>query len=344
MIGKKEALAQLLVRSGLVRVAGKLYHQKHHDVKVLAYHRVLPRMDELSFPYDLELVSAWRDQFDWQMGYLAKHYAVVTCRELAGFLDSGHWPDKPCALVTFDDGYLDNHDIVLPILRQHAIPAVIYVSTAYMGSEQTFWFDRLVFAVIHTKQTKLTLSSDMPDIELGVDPVHRRQAAYLLLKHLKKVSDPDRLLTLQRWHDALDVPVAPPPGGLHRPMNWAHVRALSDAGIEIGSHTATHPVLSRLQDDVQLEHELFASKAAIEACTGKPVLSFSYPTGGASAYSDKVVACVKRAGYRFAFTYEGGVNRSPASWDAYRLARTAVERYVSRERFQAALALPSVFS
>jgi len=342
MIGKRELLAQLVVRSGLVGAVGKVHSLRHRDVKVLAYHRVLPRADEGSFPYDLELVSAWQDEFDWQMGYVAQRYEVITCRELARFEDTGKWPDKPCALVTFDDGYLDNHDVALPILRKHGIPAVIFVATGYMGASETFWYDKLAFDVLHARKSSLALSTGGQEIALGEGQAARRQATIQLQRHLKKVSNPERLETLARWHEALDVAI-PPTGGLHRPMDWSHVRALSDAGIEIGSHTVSHPVLSRIVDVAELERELFDSKAAIEACTGQPVLSIAYPTGGRHAYNDTVVDCVKRGGYRFAFTYEGGVNK-PTGWDPYRLARSAVERYVTRERFQAALANPGLFS
>lgn len=343
MIGKRELLAQLVVRSGAVRAVAKVHSLQHRDVKVLAYHRILPKVNEADFPYDLELVSAWQDEFDWQMGYLARHHEVITCRELARFIDTGEWPDKPCALVTFDDGYLDNHDVALPVLRRHGVPAVMYVSTGYMGASETFWYDRLAFDVLHARRASLTLSAGGKTVDLGEGHEARRAATIQLQRYLKTISNPERVQTLARWHEALDVSIEPPAGTLDRPMDWHHVRALSDAGIEIGSHTVSHPVLSRVTDEAELAHELFASKAAIEACTGQPVLSIAYPTGGHSSYTDNVVDCVKRAGYRFAFTYEPGVNR-PQDWDPYRLRRSAVERYVTRERFQAALAAPGLFS
>ncbi|MFT3859348.1 MAG: polysaccharide deacetylase family protein [Aquabacterium sp.] len=84
------------------------------------------------------------------------------------------------------------------------------------------------------------------------------------------------------------------------------------------------------------------SKQEIEARTGKPVLSIAYPTGGANAYSEQVLTCARQSGYRFAFTYEGGVNE-PGTWDPYKVRRSAVERYSTRERFQASLAAPGIF-
>lgn len=343
MMGKKEFLAQMAVRTGAHRLIDKAHSLRYRDVKVLAYHRILPRTDEQAFPFDMELVSAWSDEFDWQIKYLAKHYEVVTCRELASYLDSGHWPDRPCALVTFDDGYLDNHDVALPILQHHRVPAVFYVATGYMGSSETFWYDRLAFDILQSPARVLTLQAGAKTIAIPADRAGKRQAMGKALAHLKLIPNEERLHTLLAWREALGVEAVPPQGGLHRPMDWPQVKAMSEAGMEIGSHTVSHPVLSRLRDAAELERELVESKAAIESCTGQPVLSLAYPTGGRHSYSEQVVDCIKRAGYRFAFTYEPSVNQ-PMQWDPYRLGRSAVERYVSRARFQAALAAPGFFS
>lgn len=341
MGGKRELLAKLLVRSHLVHGLAGVHHGLNQDLKVLAYHRVLPRVPEAGFPYDLELVSAWSDEFDWQMQYLAEHYHVITCRELAGYMDSGVWPDKPCAMVTFDDGYLDNHDIALPILKRHGLPATIFVATGYMGSDQTFWYDRLVFEVLRTQATQLALKPGGDVVALGGTEGARRAASARLLTYLKKVPDAERLATLARWRDEMGVADVVSSSGLHRPMDWSHVKVLSDAGIEIGSHTVTHPVLSRISDADQLRWELKASKEAIEAHTGQPVLSLAYPTGGQS-FNDQVIALAKEAGYRFAFTYNGGVNKRDLGC-LHSLKRAAIERYTTRERFQAALAAPGFF-
>jgi peptidoglycan/xylan/chitin deacetylase (PgdA/CDA1 family) len=342
-IGKKDLLANLLVHTRLMGVVGGLHHMVHRDLKVLAYHRVLPRSYEAGFPYDMELVSAWADEFDWQMQYLSRNYRVINSHDLLAFIDSGTWPDQPCAMVTFDDGYVDNHDIVLPILKRHGLTAVIFVSTGYVGSGQTFWYDQLAYEVLHTSVSQLSLEPGGAKLDLGVTETQRREVLDKLLRHLKAVSNDVRISTLAQWRaemgSLVDVDL---PNSLHRPMNWDEVKALSDAGIEIGSHTVSHPVLPRVTDPAQLESEMVDSKAELEARLGKPVLSFAYPTGGPGAYSKPVIECAERAGYRLAFTYRGGLNQRD-SWHAYLVRRLAIERYISRERFQASLAAPTFF-
>jgi peptidoglycan/xylan/chitin deacetylase (PgdA/CDA1 family) len=96
------------------------------------------------------------------------------------------------------------------------------------------------------------------------------------------------------------------------------VRALAAAGIEIGSHGATHRALPSVSD-TELDDEVRGSKAALEAVTGGPVVSFCYPYG---AIDDRSVAAVRRAGYRAATVIRGGI--SPDLSDPLRLKRVAV--------------------
>jgi len=65
-------------------------------------------------------------------------------------------------------------------------------------------------------------------------------------------------------------------GGDRRYMTWAEINAVQSLGIEIGSHSASHPKLWRLSRR-QVEEELSRSKTAIEKAIGKPVRSFSHP-------------------------------------------------------------------
>ena len=96
------------------------------------------------------------------------------------------------------------------------------------------------------------------------------------------------------------------------------VRALAAAGVEIGSHGATHRALTELADD-EVEAEVAGSRAALEALTGKPVVSFCYPYG---AFDDRAVAAVAKAGYRAATVIRGGI--SPDLNDPFRLKRISV--------------------
>ncbi|HVO51726.1 MAG TPA: polysaccharide deacetylase family protein [Thermoanaerobaculia bacterium] len=96
------------------------------------------------------------------------------------------------------------------------------------------------------------------------------------------------------------------------------VRALHAAGIEIGSHGATHRALPSVSD-AELDDEVRGSKAALEAMTAAPVVSFCYPYG---AFDDRSVAAVRGAGYRAATVIRGGIVSDLS--DPFRLKRVAV--------------------
>lgn len=81
-------------------------------------------------------------------------------------------------------------------------------------------------------------------------------------------------------------------------MSWSQIRELNTAGVEIGSHSLTHPYLTRL-DKPQLEEELRTSKTILEDKLGTSVTSFAYPYG---VYDQRVVEAVVDCGYSCAFT------------------------------------------
>ncbi|MGZ6988913.1 MAG: polysaccharide deacetylase family protein [Thermoanaerobaculia bacterium] len=109
------------------------------------------------------------------------------------------------------------------------------------------------------------------------------------------------------------------------------IRALHAAGVEIGSHGATHRPLTRLSDD-DLLRELAGSKDTLERLTGGAVTSFCYPYGD---FDDRVVEAVRAADYRAATVIRGGI--SPDLSDPFRLKRVSVRGTNTRVDFTLAL-------
>jgi len=95
-------------------------------------------------------------------------------------------------------------------------------------------------------------------------------------------------------------------GEAGRLLEESDSRALLEAGMELGSHTSSHPDLRGL-DDAALAAELQASKAAIEALTGAPCRTHAYPYGLHDARVERAAA---DAGYELAFAWLPGPWRS----------------------------------
>lgn len=96
-----------------------------------------------------------------------------------------------------------------------------------------------------------------------------------------------------------------------RPMSWDDIRALADAGWEVGSHTRSHPYLTKVDDD-QLERELVESRETCEEMLDRPCRSLAYPYGDHDA---RVVAQTAAAGYAAAATFPSRLTKPvPLMW------------------------------
>jgi peptidoglycan/xylan/chitin deacetylase (PgdA/CDA1 family) len=88
-------------------------------------------------------------------------------------------------------------------------------------------------------------------------------------------------------------------------LDWKHVRKLRDAGITIGSHTVTHPILSFCSPERQKE-ELVLSKQVIETHLDEPCRYLAYPNGQKGDFDDVTRSLVRKIGYDAAFSFTGG--------------------------------------
>src|ERR671921_486725 len=94
-------------------------------LSILIFHRVAAEPDPL-FPHEMHA-----RRFDETCGWLEDWFNVVALDEGARRLRAGTLPDRALA-ITFDDGYGDNHDVALPILRNRRFPATFFVATGYV--------------------------------------------------------------------------------------------------------------------------------------------------------------------------------------------------------------------
>ena len=101
-------------------------------------------------------------------------------------------------------------------------------------------------------------------------------------------------------------------------MDRGQLQQWQAAGMEIGSHSSSHPWLDKLPEAAAFA-EISESRATLRRLFNAPIDHFCYPFGG---FTRETVALVKRAGYRSAVTTQPGVART--SSDPYRLPRILV--------------------
>jgi len=338
---KKEMLAAAWSRSGLARASLRFRPAPENSLLVLAYHRILDLGDEDRFIGDPELVSASTADFEWQMRFVARHFRPTTFGRVLD-LEAAGLPLPPRSLiVTFDDGHADNYVNAFPILRATGVPATIFLSTDYIESESPFWFDLVarIFSVAPAGAFQLDavpLAGTLSDVR------SRRAATGQLLARLKRVSNAQRLACLAELQSRLQAPRSAIAADGPFAVAWTQVREMAASGIEFGSHTVSHPILTQLTHE-ELERELRDSREIIRRETGQPVDVIAYPIGKHFAFDERVKTACRDCGYRLGVSYETGVAEWPSK-EQFALRRLAIERYTSRAMFESLLSLPRVFA
>ena len=205
--------------------------------------------------------------------------------------------------ITLDDGYVDN----LRLLDEpvNGAPAIVYVATGHIGGEP-IWAYRLSRAVEGRSRDLLDLGGHgLGRFDLS-QPTERKRALELMPPWLKQLSHED---FEERLGEVL-AQLQPDASACRAPdmMDWSDVRTLDEHGIEIGGHTCSHVLLSRV-DDSTARHEIEDCTRDIERELGRRPRHFAYPNGTAQDFGDRDVDLVKRAGYATAATSIEGVNR-----------------------------------
>jgi peptidoglycan/xylan/chitin deacetylase (PgdA/CDA1 family) len=342
MSGRIRSLASLtLARTGALRGWRRVTRGRLRRLLLLGHHRVMPLSNETAFRGDLELVSATPDEFAWQVAYIARHFEPVSCRQIAASLNGGPSLPNDAVAITFDDGFSDLREYAAPILRAAKVPATVFVPTDFVDSQQPFWFDHVaqIFRLAPVRSIHIApMSEPLPASE---DPAARADAAYKVLKLLKYCPDDERVAFLARLQLEHAELAAAAREGLGRALDWNEMRELAAGGIEMGAHSASHPSLASVSPE-KLRRELVEPRQKLEAGLGMPCVSFAYPFGGPRSFTPAVELAVQQAGYQVGVTYMTGTNTSSPE-RRFALRRQHVERYTSREHFEAIVTLPEYF-
>lgn len=340
-LGVRGRLGELCYRSGLLGLLQQARSWMYRDLRVLAYHRVLTLPDPRSFDFDLDLVSTSVERFREQMLLLQRRFCPMSLGEVASAMDMGKPLPANAVVVTFDDGYDDNHRFVFPILRELGVPATFFVSTGHIDSGRPYAYDWLVHMLLRTGAHRLALPELNMDLPMPATRAERRRLARAVLDRIKALDGAGQTALIERLEQAWDMPS----GSGHadcRPMNWDQLRQMHAAGFEIGSHGVHHRMLAKLSQ-AELEAELRESRATLERELGGTAALISYPVGGDAAFDARVVQATMDAGYRAACSYICGTNSMRAP-NRYALYRLPVEREMGAGWFAAMLTLPELMS
>ncbi|MEM6818401.1 MAG: polysaccharide deacetylase family protein [Pseudomonadota bacterium] len=301
----------------LFATAGPHRWRSGGQLVILMYHRVLPPEDP-RYRDEQPGMIIHPDTLDMHLETMKRHFEIVDLTDWLRRADAGErLPDRAIA-ITFDDGWRDNREYAQPILERHNAPATIFLVSDMVGSTGNYWPEQLATAIrIAREQGRDVWKTDafawlleLHPAVVDADNPERVDAAVVSAK--SQLDDDVLRKRSTAMLSALGNPHENQPRAL---LDWSEVREMQSALFAFGSHTVDHTRLTETLADDVVEHQLVASKQALEAGMESPVTLFCYPNGDhapaavrhAEQHYDAAVTTV--AGWNTANTHRHTLNR-----------------------------------
>jgi len=298
-------------------------------LSILIFHRVLPERDPI-FPGEVDAAA-----FDAICRWMKAWCNVLPLDTAVQKLRERSLPERAAA-ITFDDGYADNRTVAQPILTRHGLTSTFFIATDFLDGGR-MWNDTVIESVRLCPSAELDLSTLVKrdgSGDLGrhtiTTPETKRQAIESIIGQIKYLPVLERHALTEKI--ALCAGVQPPDDLM---MSSQQVRELRDAGMQIGAHTRSHPILAKLDADAACA-EIAQSQRFLEGVLGERVGLFAYPNGKPGTdYSPDSVRIVRELGFDAAVSTSKGA--ADVSTDPFQIPRfTPWDR--SRLRFGARFA------
>ncbi|MGA7810985.1 polysaccharide deacetylase family protein [Bradyrhizobium sp.] len=208
------------------------------------------------------------------------------------------------ACFTLDDGYRDNRDFALPVLREFDAPFTLYVTSDFAEGSGRLWWIALEQVV--SKATAMEAVIGGVPTRLETATATAKQAAFDRLHGwLRGLAE----LDLRREVAALCARHGVDDAAICRElcMSWDELRPLAcDPLVTIGAHSITHCSLAR-QSEAIARGELTLGRTLIEEMLHCPVLHLAYPYGDRAAAGQREFTLARAAGYKTAVTTRPGM-------------------------------------
>jgi len=276
--------------------------KKRHYAAILFYHRFYSGQFE-----KCELPHLNIQEFKKQMRHIKKWYSIITMDDLIDRLAIGKEFSTPSIVLTIDDGYLNNYREAYPILKEFNLPAMIYLSTGFIGTENSTWVDDLMDMIRISKKKTISLPELFNGEALDISTHGKKMEVFekvfnkmLYVKHEKKIALMEKLQKIlcivENLRDGAD----------KRMLNWNEVIEMNQNNIHFGAHTISHPTLSKMEL-LEAKREIHESKVEIENKLGCKVNHFAIPNGKEGDFSEELKRYCKEIGFRTVVTTEPGV-------------------------------------
>lgn len=245
--------------------------------------------------------------------------------------------ERRFACFTLDDGYRDNRDFALPVMREFDAPMTVYVTSDFADGTGRLWWVALERVI--AKASSIEIPIDGVATRLDASTPAAKQAAFDRMHDwlralpgeydmLREISDLCARYEIDETGVARDLC-----------MSWDELKAFADDPlVTIGAHTVTHCNLAQ-QSEAVAASELATSRARIEEALQRPALHLAYPYGDRIAAGPREFALANAAGFKTAVTTRPGMI-FPESADHM----TALQRVSLNGNYQDARIIPVLTS
>lgn len=234
----------------------------------------------------------------------AREIDIVSMDELHERLVQGRF-DRRFAAFTLDDGYRDNCEHALPVLREFDAPATIYVASDFAEGIGRLWWTALEAVIAKADQIDVQIGHSA--LRLEASTTAAKQAAFDRLHDWLRALPGEH--DLKREIEALCMAHGVDMEALCRSLclSWDEVKRLAaDPLVTIGAHTISHCNLAKQSEEIAAQ-EMAISRARIETTLERPVLHLAYPYGDREAAGMREFALAASAGFKTAVTTRPGM-------------------------------------
>jgi peptidoglycan/xylan/chitin deacetylase (PgdA/CDA1 family) len=229
---------------------------------------------------------------------------IVTMDELHRRLTERDF-SRRFASFTFDDGYRDNRDFALPLMREFDAPFTVYVASDFAQGAGKLWWITLEMVIAKASRIEATIDGVTSRIDTST-PSAKHAAFERLHDWLRSLPGQD---DLAREISALAARHGIDQAGICRDlcMSWEELKPFAtEPLVGIGAHSVTHCNLAQ-QPNEMAGQEMAISRARIEDALQRPALHFAYPYGDRVAAGPREFALAKAAGFKTAVTTRPGM-------------------------------------
>jgi peptidoglycan/xylan/chitin deacetylase (PgdA/CDA1 family) len=279
---------------------------KAGQLSVFIFHRILPEPDPL-IPDEPDA-----KRFNEMLGWIKSWFTVLPLDEAVSHLEHASLPARAAA-ITFDDGYADNRTVALPILLQHQLTATFFVATGFLDGGR-MWNDTIIESVRACTGSTLDLTPlDLATYQVGSNH-EKREAIAAVIAKVKYRSISERVELTNRIALLVNADL---PADLM--MTSQQVKEMREAGMQIGAHTVSHPILASVAL-AEVRREMHESKVFLEDLLGERIGLFAYPNGKPGVdYLAEHVVLARELGFDAAVSTSKGTTLS--GMDLYQLSR-----------------------